>query len=244
MRNRTGLAMEAAAHAKSSSGIKVTNRVLGGAEITDTRVSEVAAKNFGMRCGRYISIEASPRAEIVCALLKRGMEQLIPPKGTVLIAGIGNAAITQDSLGPRVASLLSPMKGKRYRVRVISAAVSAKTGVETAAMVRAAADAADADFVIAVDALACEDVSRIGRTVQMTDAGIVPGAGASAASGELSEESLGIPCVAVGVPTVAELSSVTQESDHNGLLISTSDCDTMIQLWAEVVAAALSSALR
>ena len=243
MRNRTGLAMEAAAHAKGRSGIKVTSRTIGGAEITDTRVSEEAARDFGMRQGRYISIEASPRAEVVCALLKRGLEQLIPARGTVLVAGIGNADITQDSLGPRVAALLSPANGRRYRMRVISAAVSAKTGVDTVDMVRAAARAAGADFVIAVDSLACEEVQRIGRTVQITDAGIVPGAGASAAKGELSEGTLGIPCAAVGVPTVAELSSVTGDKAHRGLLVSTTDCDTTVRVWAEVVAAALTSAL-
>ncbi len=244
MRNRTGLAVEAAAHAKSNSGIKVTSRMIGGIEITDTKVSEDAAKCFGMRCGRYINIEASPKAEIVCALLKRGLEQLIVPRGTVLVVGIGNTDITQDSLGPKVAGLLAPHIGKRYRVRVFTAAVAAKTGVDTAQMVKAAVGAARADFVIAVDALACEVVNRIGRTVQLTDTGITPGAGASAARGELSETVLGVPCVAVGVPTVAELSSVTGSREHRGMLVSTADCDAMIQLWAEVIATAINAALR
>lgn len=243
MQNRTGLAMEAAAHIKCS-GIKVTNKKIGGVEVTDTRISEVAAKTFGMGRGRYISIEASPKAEIVCALLKRGLEQLLPSTGNALVVGVGNADITQDSLGPKVAALLSPNDGKRYNVRVFSAAVSAKTGIDTADMVRSAARAAGADVVIAIDALACEELSRIGKTVQLTDAGIVPGAGASDAKGELSEKSIGVPCIAVGVPTVAELSSVTGKMEHNGMLVSTAYCDTMIQLWAEVIATALSAVFK
>ncbi len=244
MNNRTGLAKEVMSHHKSNKGIKVYNKIIGGVEVTDTRVDDPQAHCWGLRCGRYISIEASPQTDVLCVLLRHGIEQLIPPEGTVLIAGIGNRDITQDSLGPRVVALLSPVQNSRYVTRIVSAAVTAKTGIDTAAMIRAMVGASCADVAIVIDALACEDIMRIGKTVQLTDTGIVPGAGASAARREISKQILGIPCIAIGVPTVTELASVTDCSQHEGMLVSTTDCDDMVSLWAEVIASALQSVFK
>ena len=244
MDNRTGLAKEVMSHYKSNKGIKVYNKIVGGVEVTDTRVDASQAHRWGLRGGRYISMETAPQTDVLCVLLRHGIEQLIPSEGIVLIAGIGNRDITQDSLGPRVAALLSPTQNERYTTKIVSAAVTAKTGIDTAAMIKAMIGASGADVVIVIDALACEDILRIGKTVQLTDTGIVPGAGASAARGEISEKIFGIPCIAIGVPTVTELASVTGNSQHEGMLVSTADCDDMVSLWAEVIASALQSVFK
>ena len=109
---------------------------------------------------------------------------------------------------------------------------------------RAAASETAADCVIAIDSLACRDPRYIGRTVQISDTGIVPGSGASKSRRELSERTVGIPVAVIGVPTVTELSSVTRNDRDNGFLVTTGDIDITVKMWAETIAAAVNGIVR
>lgn len=238
--NRTGLAAETARMITDTDGIKLVSREIGGAVITDVTVDDKARQRFGKPAGRYITIEGEPDGETIPALLRGALEQLLPKGGRLLAAGLGNPDITRDSLGALTVRELIARSGARFSLAAVETDVSVRTGIDTARMVRAIARETSADCVIAIDALACADPLRIGRTVQVSDTGIIPGAGACASRGELSAESVGVPVVAVGVPTVSELSSVTGREEHEGFLAAPADEDIIVKLWAQTIAEAVN----
>lgn len=237
----TGLAFEAAELLSDKNGVRAVSRTIGGIKITDVRLSAAAAARAGKRAGRYVTLEGEPYSQGMTALFRRALLQVLPPRGRLFAAGLGNPDITQDSLGALAVRELAARRGRRYSLSAIETDVAAKTGLDTARLVGAAARELKADCVIAIDALACRDPRRIGRTVQITDAGIIPGGGAGAARGELSRKRLGVPIAAVGVPTVTALSSVTGKKADGSLLITTADIDAVVKLWAEVLGGGISS---
>ena len=213
--DKSGLAFEAAEMLTRKDGIRAVSRTIGAIGITDVRISDFAAARLGRRAGRYITLEGEPSAAGMTALFRRALTQVIPPRGVLFAAGLGNPDITQDSLGAVSVRSMTARRGRRYSLSAIETDVAVKTGLDTARLVKAAARELNADCVIAVDALACHDPRRIGRTIQISDAGIIPGGGAGSAGGngnvhnthgELTRSRLGMPIAAVGVPTVTALS--------------------------------------
>lgn len=239
--DNSGLAFEAAEILTRKDSVHAITRTIGGVRITDVRINSAAAARVGKRAGRYITLEGEPYAQGMTALFRRALLQVIPPRGRLFAAGLGNPDITQDSLGAAAVRSLTARRGRRYSLSAIETDVAVKTGLDTARLVKAAAHELNADCVIAVDALACRDPRYIGRTVQITDAGIIPGGGAGTARGELSRGRLGVPIAAVGVPTVTALSSVTGKKEDGSLLITTADIDAVVKLWAEVIGGGISS---
>lgn len=239
--DNSGLAFEAAEILSRKDGISVVTRKINDIKITDVKISGNAAARTGKRPGRYITMEGEPFSQGMTALFRRALLQVIPPRGRLFTAGLGNPDITQDSLGAAAVRLLTTRHGGRYSLSAIETDVAVKTGMDTARLVRAAAHELKADCVIAVDSLACHDPRYIGRTVQISDAGIIPGGGAGSARGELSQEHLGIPIAVVGVPTVTALSSVTGNKNDNKLLITTTDIDALVKMWAEVLGGGINS---
>lgn len=237
----SGLAFEAAKLLTDKNGVRAVSRTIGNITITDVRLNAAAAARAGKRPGRYITLEGEPYSQGMTALFRRALLQVLPPRGRLFAAGLGNPDITQDSLGAAAVRALAARRGRRYSLSAIETDVAVKTGLDTARLVGAAARELGADCVIAVDALACQDPRRIGRTVQITDAGIIPGGGAGAARGELTRGRLGVPIAAIGVPTVTALSSVTGRRSDGRLLITTADIDAVVRLWAEVLGSGISS---
>ena len=184
--------------------------------------NENGSKVLGKPVGRYITLEVTPfmknsdlsdgRIEVFSEKLL----SLLPNEGTVLVAGLGNESITPDALGPRCVSLLlatrhikkelaksiglSPLRP----VAGIVPGVLGKTGIETSEIIEAVCERIKPCALIVIDALASRKLSRLGTTVQMTDTGISPGSGVGNTRSEISERKLGIPVVAVGVPTVVD----------------------------------------
>lgn len=233
------LAVEAAQSLPRSGALRAITRSVGNIKITDVRIKEDADKQIGKRPGRYITLEGEPHFTGMTALIRRALEQVIPPRGKLFAVGLGNPDITPDSLGAAVVRGITARTGKRHRLFAIETDVAAKTGLESARLVRAAAKELHADCVLAIDALCCTDPRNIGKTVQISDTGIIPGSGADISCGELSKETLGIPVAAIGVPTMSLLSAVTKNSDDNSFHVTTADIDVLIRIWAEVVASAL-----
>lgn len=238
--DRSGLAIESAQFSGRPGGIRAVTRSIGGVKITDVRLTAENARS-GKAPGRYITLEGEPHAEGLTALLQRALTQMLPSRGRLFAVGLGNPDITADSLGALTVRGITARSGKRYRLSAIETDVASKTGLATARLVSAAAREIGADCVIAVDALACRDPRCIGKTVQITDAGIVPGGGADAAGGEISQRTLGIPVAAVGVPTMTLLSSVTGSKADGVFHISAGDCDILIKMWAEIVSGAIDA---
>lgn len=239
--DKNGLMIETARILSSKDGARVASRRIGGVRITDARLSAAAARRIGRRAGRYITLYGEPHAAGMTALLRRALMQMLPSRGRIFAAGLGNPDITQDSLGAASVRTMRARRGARYSLAAIETDVAAKTGLETARLVKAVSRELRADCVIVIDALSCRDPRCIGRTVQVGSAGLIPGSGAGAADGELSEERLGCPMIAVGVPTVTPLYAVTRSVSEPGLLVSTSDIDTIINMWAEVIGGAVDS---
>lgn len=240
--DKSGLAIEAAQNVGTrgeNSTVRAVTRSVGNIKITDVRISENAEKPLTKRPGRYITLEGEPHLAGMTALIRRALEQVIPPRGRLFAVGLGNPDITADSLGAAVVRSVTARKGKRHRLFAVETDVAAKTGLESARLIKAAAREFRADCVLAIDALACRDPRRIGKTVQISDAGIIPGSGAELSCGELSRETLGIPVTAIGVPTMTLLSSVTRKDTDGGFHVTTADIDVLIKVWAEAVAGAL-----
>ena len=224
---RTDLAVEAIENHKTTAAlphVRQSDRTLEGFAVHEVRIlSEDAAREIGKPQGRYLTLEldvlirreedAFPRA---CKALSTLLRELLPHPndGPVLIAGLGNRMITPDAIGPQTADHViatrhlvaqSPAIFADWRpVSALAPGVLGQTGVETGEVICGVLDRVRPAAVIAVDALAAGRLSRLLRTVQLADTGITPGAGVGNARAALNKETLGVPVIAVGVPTVVD----------------------------------------
>lgn len=184
--------------------------------------NEVGSKTMGKPIGNYITIESEIMKENSTKLhediIKIMSNKLIQLKNldkntSILIVGLGNWNITPDALGPKVVSkvlvtrhLLQNLPeeiDKSVRmVSAISTGVMGLTGIETSEIVKGIVKNVKPDLVIAIDALAARKTSRINTTIQISDTGISPGSGVGNTRMALNEETLGVPVIAIGVPTV------------------------------------------
>ena len=231
---RTDLAVEAIENHKTAAAlphVRQSDRTLEGFAVHEVRIlSEDAAREIGKPQGRYLTLEldalirreedAFPRA---CKALSTLLRELLPHPngGPVLIAGLGNRMITPDAIGPQTADHViatrhlvaqSPAIFADWRpVSALAPGVLRQTGVETGEVICGVLDRVRPAAVIAVDALAAGRLSRLLRTVQLADTGITPGAGVGNARAALNEETLGVPVIAVGVPTVVDGATLAHE---------------------------------
>ncbi len=231
---RTDLAVEAIENHKTAAAlphVRQSDRTLEGFAVHEVRIlSEDAAREIGKPQGCYLTLEldalirreedAFPRA---CKALSTLLRELLPHPndGPVLIAGLGNRMITPDAIGPQTADHViatrhlvaqSPAIFADWRpVSALAPGVLGQTGVETGEVICGVLDRVRPAAVIAVDALAAGRLSRLLRTVQLADTGITPGAGVGNARAALNKETLGVPVIAVGVPTVVDGATLAHE---------------------------------
>lgn len=231
---RTDLAVEAIENHKTAAAlphVRQSDRTLEGFAVHEVRIlSEDAAREIGKPQGRYLTLEldalirreedAFPRA---CKALSTLLRELLPHPndGPVLIAGLGNRMITPDAIGPQTADHViatrhlvaqSPAIFADWRpVSALAPGVLGQTGVETGEVICGVLDRVRPAAVIAVDALAAGRLSRLLRTVQLADTGITPGAGVGNARAALNKETLGVPVIAIGVPTVVDGATLAHE---------------------------------
>ena len=151
--DKNGLALESAGILTKKDGARCASRKIGGVKVTDIRLSNDAARRIGRREGRYITLHGEPHTEGMTALLRRALMQILPPRGRLFAAGLGNPDITQDSLGAASVRGLTARRGAKYSLAAIETDVAARTGLETARLVKAASKELRADCVIAIDAL-------------------------------------------------------------------------------------------
>ena len=229
---RTDLAVEAHALWRESAG--ETTRLKGVAAreeqaegMTVTRVEildQEGARALGKPEGTYLTLDISPlwrreedafprAVRAVAALLG----PLLPEEGPVLAAGLGNQAMTADALGPRsvdhlvVTRHLGEGLPQLRPVAGLGAGVLGTTGMEVAEWVRGAAEQVGPAAVIVVDALAARDLERLCATVQIADTGLVPGSGVGNHRMALNRETLGVPVISVGVPTVVDAETIARD---------------------------------
>lgn len=247
---RTDLAVEAIENHKTAAAlphVRQSDRTLEGFAVHEVRIlSEDAAREIGKPQGRYLTLEldalirreedAFPRA---CKALSTLLRELLPRpnNGPVLIAGLGNRMITPDAIGPQTADHViatrhlvaqSPAIFADWRpVSALAPGVLGQTGVETGEVICGVLDRVRPAAVIAVDALAAGRLSRLLRTVQLADTGITPGAGVGNARAALNKETLGVPVIAVGVPTVVDGATLAHEISRQ---LGQPDCEALDDL--------------
>ena len=200
-------------------------------------VTENGAKSMGRPQGTYITIEAPELStqdedyhREISEEISTHLRKLIDLKKekSVLVVGLGNAAITADALGPQVVDNLLMtrhiikeygLRGikheKMHRISGIAPGVMAQTGMETAEIVQGIVSETKPDVVVAIDALAARNTKRLNRTIQVTDTGINPGSGVGNHRHGLNEKSIGVPVIAIGVPTVVDAATIVNDTMFN-----------------------------
>lgn len=237
MQMRTDLALEAQEiFGKNLKGIDFSEKTEDDMKISKIKIlDEKSARQMNKERGTYITVELKPltdnytdadrKAEHIGSLLY----SLLPTEGTVLVAGLGNITITPDALGPKSADNVLATRhisGEMKRslgldglrsVAVLSPGVLGQTGIETGELIKSVTKCIAPSAIIAIDALASRSLSRLGCTIQISDAGISPGAGVGNHRLKLNKETMGVPVIAIGVPTV--VTAMTLATD----LISSED---------------------
>lgn len=272
--SRTDLALEQAGTLCDMEGIAMLER--GKAfRITEITIdSDEHGAIIGRGKGRYLTLEAEQLSHF-SADYREQTEELAAelrsflPSGEILAVGLGNSDITPDALGPATAAKILATRHLRTElaadnadtrflrnlrpVSVLANGVLGQTGIETAELVTALRDTVHPQAIIAIDALACSDLHRLGTTIQISDAGISPGSGVQNSRKELSVRTLGIPVIAVGVPMVVDMHTIaahyagqTIAEQHDTLpnmMVTPRDIDKLLSRASDLLAAALNLAL-
>ena len=249
-------------------------------EERDIRVTKVCietengAKAMGKPVGTYITLEAPGLSEPdegyhreVSEKLAEYLRELLgtEEEKSVLVVGLGNRDVTPDALGPEtVGNLLITRhvvreygkvalgKEKVHLVSGIVPGVMAQTGMETFEIIKGIIEETGPDVVVAIDALAARSSKRLNRTIQISDAGIYPGSGVGNHRNILTQESLGIPIVAIGVPTVVDAATIIYDAtgdrnaispNLNTMFVTPKDIDETVKRLSFTISEALNIAL-
>ncbi len=242
--------------------------------VTRVRVeTENGAKAMGKPVGEYLTLEAPGLSEEdedyhreVSEVLARYIQELMGEgEQSVLVVGLGNRDVTPDALGPQVVNNLMINRHiiREYGVRAfgkeemnqvsaIVPGVMAQTGMETFEIVKGIVEETHPDWVIAIDALAARSSKRLNRTIQLCDAGIHPGSGVGNHRNGLTRENLGVPILAIGVPTVVDAATIIYDAtgdrsriapNLNGMFVTPKNVDEMIKRLSYTISEAINIAL-
>ena len=276
MNARTDLAIEKDSFISGDRPKGIRRKIFETEKTKVTKISVLdkeAAEAMGKPVGEYITVELdefSYDTELLDDRMKSISTQIssLLPKGdgTVLVAGIGNKDITPDALGPRCAegifstrhitSELAEEIGLDFLNPVCSLAtgVLGQTGIETGEIIKSVADAIKPKAVIVIDALAAAGLERLGRTVQITDTGITPGSGVGNKRAEISKNTLGVPVIAIGVPTVVDAVTLakdmtgnkiaTESAEAQNMMVTPREIDVMIERAAKLISLCVNCALQ
>lgn len=264
---RTDLAVE------SASGVSGIHHQQRGEwfQITDICIdSDQHGAAIGKPKGHYLTLETTalhrhnPNFAQLAQELAKELSSFLPRDGLVLIAGLGNRSITPDALGVLVAERLFVTRHLRTElsetefatfaelrpVSAIATGVMGQTGMESAELISAVCQETAPACVVVIDALACAALERLGTTIQICDSGISPGSGVENRRREISQRTLSIPVVAVGVPTVVDLHTAAEgllqtelPPTQNNMMVTPRDIDQLVQNAADLLICGLHLAL-
>ena len=220
---------------KEIDGIESTEEQINdNIKVSRVRITNQNGENaIGKPIGNYITIDVKKlkvatdediqkTAETLTNELKKIIDMHTDKQGDILIVGLGNIYVTPDALGPKVINEIDVTRhiikylpqyveeGTRP-VSAISPGVLGTTGIETVEILKGIVENTKPKLLIVIDALASRSIERISSTIQISDTGIVPGAGVGNTRQEISQGSLGIPVVAIGIPTVVELATLVSD---------------------------------
>ncbi len=259
-------------------GVWARDSVTEGFSVSRVKIlDEDGAKKLSKPIGSYTTVElhgisrrdtdSFPRAiravaHELSALLPKG-------NGTVLVAGLGNRGITPDAIGSSAIShvmvtrhlvdTLPEIFGKMRPVSAVAPGVLGMTGVETSEIIRGVAESVNPDCIIVIDALASMRLERLCKTVQITDTGIVPGSGVGNSRAAICQRTMGVPVIAIGVPTVINIATIIEsfadasritlpdsalEDFSERLLVTPKDIDVHIADMGRILGYAVNSAMQ
>lgn len=268
---RTDLAIESPAlSSETLPGIMQSTQTEEGMKITTVKIkNQEGSKALSKPIGDYITFELdsiqgfTDNLEGEVSAFSKRLKDMLPPKGLVLVAGLGNSDITPDAVGPytvdgilatrHFAGTQSAGLENLRPVSAIAPGVLGQTGVETAEIFHGVCEKIHPAAVIAVDALAARNLDRLGTTVQMSNTGISPGSGVQNSRKELSENTLGLPVIAIGIPTVVDLNTIaydlTQQQPAEaektqGMMVTPREIDRMISKAAKFLSLGINAALQ
>ena len=279
---RTDLALEAREcvdeKAEGLHGVTVEEAYDEPGDVHITKVvieTKNGAKMLGKPMGTYITLEAPTMTEPeedyhqeISDVLARELHGVLPDpdrEQSILVVGLGNREVTADSLGPNVVDNLlvnrhivreygkvAYNRSKMHQISSLVPGVMAKTGMESAEIIRGVIGETKPDMVIVIDALAARSTKRLNRTIQITNTGIHPGSGVGNHRNAITQESLNVPVLALGVPTVVDAATIVGDAmgerpvalkELNNMYVTTKDVDQQIQQISHIICDGINKAL-
>lgn len=279
---RTDLALEARESiedkAEGLHGVTVEEDYDEACDVHITKVvveTKNGAKMLGKPMGVYITLEAPAMTEPeedyhqeISEILAREIRGILPDpdrEQSILVVGLGNREVTADSLGPNVVDNLfinrhivreygkvAYNRSKMHQVSSLIPGVMAKTGMESAEIIKGVIGETKPDMVIVIDALAARSTKRLNRTIQITNTGIHPGSGVGNHRNAITQESLHVPVLALGVPTVVDAATIVGDAlgerpvalqELNNMYVTTKDVDQQIQQISHILCDGINKAL-
>ncbi len=277
MNLRTDLALEQReinGPAAEESGIICHERQTEQGKITKIEITNRnGEQRLKRKMGKYVTLEfksmsraaANPGESV--PLIAAQLRELLPKEGLVLVAGLGNDQITPDALGPKCASRIFStrhigkelqksigLEGLRPVARIVPG-VLGQNGIETGEILAGIVHRVSPAALITVDALASRRLSRLGSTVQICNTGISPGSGVGNARAEISQSTVGVPVISLGVPTVVDAMTMAcdligedakskMEKSGEKMMVTPREIDLLIENSAKIVAAAINLCLQ
>ena len=279
---RTDLALEARESiedkAEGLRGVVVEEEYDESSDVHITKViveTKNGAKILGKPMGVYITLEAPAMTEPeedyhqeISEILANQLRSILPDpdrEQSILVVGLGNREVTADSLGPNVVDNLfvnrhivreygkvAYNRSKMHQVSSLVPGVMAKTGMESAEIIKGVISETKPDAVIVIDALAARSTKRLNRTIQITNTGIHPGSGVGNHRNAITQDSLNVPVLALGVPTVVDAATIVGDAmgerpvalkELNNMYVTTKDVDQQIQQISHILCDGINKAL-
>lgn len=233
IQSRTDLALELQEELEQQEqmeGIRIERRVDKSCGISETRIyveTEEASKRIGKPIGQYITLESqkfleedSSYYEEMSEALYGVLKSFVTEDKKVLVAGLGNSQVTPDALGPLVVENLFVTRHLKnhdiikegMELSAIVPGVMAQTGMETGEILKGIIEETKPDLLIAIDALSARNSNRLNKTIQVSNTGIAPGSGVGNHRQAITEEAMGIPVIAIGVPTVISVPAIVGDA--------------------------------
>ena len=249
-------------------GVESSEFTEGEVSFTKIRIlNKRGSEALGKPVGTYITAEIPQLTndEETIESIAKQLRSLLPAEGTVLVAGLGNTDITPDAIGPKSVSMVLATRhidkslseeiglGELRSVAGFVPGVLGRTGLEAAESVKGIAKSVSPSAVIVVDALAARRLSRLGTTVQLSDTGIIPGSGVGNARKEITEHSVGVPVISVGIPTVVDVETLVNDltgsksdisKENRNMIITPREIDIVIERASELIGMAINKALQ
>ena len=223
---RTDLAIDCVENKKKLKGVKQKTENINGITVTNVELKRV--NDLNKKKGKYITLEfdditdtnnADKVLNTLTLVLKKMLK--ISPDSLGLVVGLGNDKSTPDSLGPLVVNniivtnhlyMLNQLSSNYNRLAAINPGVMGQTGIETSDIIESIVKKINPDYLIVIDSLASKSIERLNKTIQITDTGIHPGSGIGNKRKEISFETIGVPVIAIGVPTVVDATVIVSDT--------------------------------